>query len=232
LQHQGVAPSPDPDLDPANVLRYVGVMSDYSLQQNKANAVITFGLEGFGNAAVPTANSSDKEIFLDTTGNGNFDFAIFFPSVQTAGADPTNVYFPFLVNLQTRAVTPLLRTNLVSPATRDTNSFNNSAILVSVPIAAFGSGNLTSFRYVVTTFDRNGDLVDQTPLLTYSLNNPGFVLSGGNLEPFFYNDLTTTSIPVQFNQRNFTSNGSLGVWLVHMHNGDGDRSDVVAFTTQ
>jgi hypothetical protein len=103
---------------------------------------------------------------------------------------------------------------------------------VSVPTSALSNGNLTSFRYVVTTFNRNGDPVDQTPLLTYSLNNPGFVLSGGNLEPFFYNDLTTTSIPVQFNQRNFTSNGSLGVWLVHMHNGDGDRSDLVTFTTQ
>jgi hypothetical protein len=136
------------------------------------------------------------------------------------------------VNLGTGTVTPLLRTNLVSPATRDTNSFNNSAVLVSVPTSALSSGNLTSFRYVVATFDRNGDLVDQTPLLTYSLVNPGFVLSGGNFEPFFYNDLTTTSIPVQFNQRNFTSNGSLGVWLVHMHNGDGDRSDVVTFTTQ
>jgi Subtilase family/PA domain len=233
LQHQGVAPSPDPDLDPANVLRYVGVTSDYSLQQNKANTVITFGLEGFDNAAVPEFNSSDKEIFIDSTGSGDFDFAIFLSSgANSTTTSHTNVYFPFLVNLQTGTVTPLLRTNLVSPATRDSNSFNNSAVLVSVPTSALSNGNLTSFRYVVTTFNRNGDPVDQTPLLTYSLNNPGFVLSGGNLEPFFYNDLTTTSIPVQFNQRNFTSNGSLGVWLVHMHNGDGDRSDVVTFTTQ
>jgi subtilisin family serine protease len=233
LQHQGVAPSPDPDLDPANVLRYVGVTSDYSLQQNKANTVITFGLEGFGNAAVPEFNSSDKEIFINSTGSRDFDFAIFLSSgANSTTTSHTNVYFPFLVNLGTGTVTPLLRTNLVSPATRDTNSFNNSAVLVSVPTSALSSGNLTSFRYVVATFDRNGDLVDQTPLLTYSLVNPGFVLSGGNFEPFFYNDLTTTSIPVQFNQRNFTSNGSLGVWLVHMHNGDGDRSDVVTFTTQ
>ena len=213
--------------------RYVGVTSDYSLQQNKANTVITFGLRRFRQRRGSEFNSSDKEIFVDTSGNGNFDFAIFLSSgADSSTTSHTNVYFPFLVNLQTGTVTPLLRTNLVSPATRDSNSFNNSAVLVSVPTSALSSGNLTSFRYVVTTFDRNGAPVDQTPLLTYSLNNPGFVLSGGNLEPFFYNDLTTTSIPVQFNQRNFTSNGSLGVWLVHMHNGDGDRSDVVTFTTQ
>jgi hypothetical protein len=243
LQYQGVAPTPTPTpspgaspapvVDPANVLRHVGVTSDYSLRQNKANTVITFGLEGFGNAAVPEFNSSDKEIFIDSTGSGDFDFAIFLSSgANSTTTSHTNVYFPFLVNLQTGAVTPLLRTNLVSPATMDTNSFNNSAILVSVPTSALTNGNLTSFRYVVATFDRNGALVDQTPLLNYSLNNPGFVLSGGNLEPFFYNDLMTTSIPVQFNQMNFTSNGSLGVWLVHMHNGDGLRSDVVTFTTQ
>jgi subtilisin family serine protease len=243
LQYQGVAPTPTPTpspsatpappVDPANVLRYVGVTSDYSLQTNKANTVVTFGLEGFGNAAVPEFNSSDKEIFIDT-GGGGFDFAIFLSSgANSTTTSHTNVYFPFLVNLRTGAVTPLLRTNLVSPATRDTNSFNNSAVLVSVPTSALSSsGNLTNFRYVVATFDRNGALVDQTPLLNYSLNNPGFVLAGGNLEPFFYNDLTTTSIPVQFNQKNFDSNGSLGVWLVHMHNGDGLRSDVVTFTTQ
>jgi hypothetical protein len=95
-----------------------------------------------------------------------------------------------------------------------------------------GNGNLTSFSYVATTFDRNGNEVDQTPVLNYSLVNPGFGLEGRHLEPFYYNDLPTTSIPVQFFGKNFQSNSSLGVWLVHRHNGDGLRSDVVTFTTE
>jgi hypothetical protein len=250
LQYQGVAPSAGADVDPANVLRYVGVMSDFAAVGNKPGATtITFALEGFGNAAVPEFNSSDKEIFIDINNDRNFDFAIFLSSLANATTTShTNVYFPFLVNLKTGTATPFLRTNIYAPANfpppatqvtaRDTNSFNNSAVLVPLPLAALlpapagGGGAPTKLRYVVATFDRNGDLVDQTPLISYDVANPGFGLAGGHVEPFLYNDLPATSIPVQFNAMNFRSNGSKGVWLVHMHNGDGDRSDVVPFTTK
>jgi subtilisin family serine protease len=226
LQYQGTGPSTD-----ANKLKYVGVTSDYSVQKNKANTVITFGLEGFGDAAVPEFNSSDKEIFIDSTGNGTFDFAIFLSSVAN-GTAHSNAYFPVLVDLNANTATQLpFRTNLVNPGAKDANSFNNSAVLVSVPASALGNGGVNSFHYVVVTFDRNGKPMDQTPLLSYSLVSPGFVLSGGNLEPFYYNDVPNTSIPVQYDSKNFTSNGSLGVLLVHRHNGDGLRSNVVTFTT-
>jgi subtilisin family serine protease len=242
LQYQGVAPS-DPDVDPANVLRYVGVMSDFAAVANKpGDTTITFALEGFGNAAVPEFNSSDKEIFIDTGGSPAFDFAIFLSSLANATTTShTNVYFPFLVNLKTGTAEPFNPTNVYFPAAippaRDTNSFNNSAVLVPLPLAALlpatsqGGGAPTKLRYVVVTFDRNGAQVDQTPLLSYDVANPGFGLAGGHVEPFLYNDLPATSIPVQYNAKNFKSNGSLGVWLVHMHNGDGLRSDVVPFTT-
>jgi subtilisin family serine protease len=224
LQFKGTGSSTD-----ANKLKFVGVTSDYSVRKNKADTVITFGLEGFGDAAVPEFNSSDKEIFIDSTGTGNFDFAIFLSSVAN-GTAHSNAYFPVLVDLNANTATQLpFSTNLVNPGTRDTNSFNNSAVLVSVPMSAMG--NINSFRYVVVTFDRNGNQVDETPLLSYSLVNPGFVLSGGNLEPFYYSDLQSTTIPVQYDSKNFTSNGSLGVWLAHRHNADDLRSDVVTFTT-
>jgi subtilisin family serine protease len=226
LQYKGTGPSTD-----ANKLRYVGVTSDYSVRKNKADTVITFGLEGFGDAAVPEFNSSDKEIFIDSTGNGNFDFVIFLSSVAN-GTAHSNAYFPVLVDLNANTATQLpFSTNLVNPGTKDTNSFNNSAVLVSVPASVLATGGVNSFHYVVVTFDRNGNQVDQTPLLSYSLVNPGFVLSGGSFEPFYYNDLQSTTIPVQYDSKNFTSNGSLGVWLVHRHNADGLRSDVVTFTT-
>jgi hypothetical protein len=41
--------------------------------------------------------------------------------------------------------------------------------------------------------------------------------------------LATNTIPVNYNGTNFGNNGSLGVWLLHMHNGDNNRSDVVGF---
>ena len=241
LQYHAAGASTD-----KNVLRNVGVTSDFSTNGNKAgNTIFVFGIEGFGDAPVPEFNGADKEIFIDTNHDGTFDFAIFLSSLAN-GTAHSNSYVPVLVDLKTNTATRLsfpFVTNLLdsvfNPDTtvggKDTNSFNNSAVLVPVPATMLnqaGQGGPTKIEYVVVTFDRNGGLVDQTPLLTYDAANPGFGLEGGQTEPFYYNDLPSTTIPVQFNAKNFSSNGSLGVWLVHMHNGDGVRSDVVTFTTQ
>src|SRR5205823_8741248 len=48
LQYRGTGPSTDP-----NVLRYVGVTSDFAVNNASGDWVFTFGLEGFGDAAVP-----------------------------------------------------------------------------------------------------------------------------------------------------------------------------------
>jgi hypothetical protein len=249
LQYVGTGPSTD-----ANKLKYVGVMSDFAAVGNKPGATtVTFALEGFGNAAVPEFNSSDKEIFIDTGGSPGFDFAIFLSSLPNISFNPpphTNSYFPVVVDLHKGTATQLpfpYETNLLDPvfnpngsftppsSGKDTNSFNNSAILIPLPLTALlpgqGVGAPTKLKYVVATFDRNGAQVDQTPLLSYDVANPGFGLAGGHVEPFLYNDLPATTIPVQYNAKNFQSNGSLGVLLMHMHNGDGQRSDVVPFTT-
>jgi subtilisin family serine protease len=242
LQYHATGASTD-----KNVLRNVGVTSDFSTNGNKAgNTVFIFGIEGFGDAAVPEFNGADKEIFIDTNHDGTFDFAIFLSSLAN-GTAHSNSYIPVLVDLKAGTATQLsfpFVTNLLdsvfnpdgSVGGKDTNSFNNSAVLVPVPANALtrgqGQGGPTKIQYVVVTFDRNGSEVDQTPLLTYDAANSGFSLEGGQTEPFYYNDLpSTTGIPVQYNAKNFSSNGSLGVWLVHMHNGDGLRSDVVTFTT-
>jgi hypothetical protein len=238
LQFARQPTSPPPPPDP-NVIRFVGVTSDYTVNTNKANTVITFGIEGFADAATPDSSSSDKEIFIDVNSDGMFDFAIFLSSLAN-GTAPSNAYFPVLVNLNTGAASiPGFRTNLLNPAAADTNSFNNSAVLMSMPAAALGDpahglpalaspGGPTAFKYVVVTFDRHGNQVDQSPLLTYDLAHAGFDLEGGNFEPFYYADVPS-SIQVKFDHKNFMSNGTRGIWLVHMHNGDGQRSDAIPF---
>jgi hypothetical protein len=228
-----------------NVLKRVGVTSDLGVNGTKpGNAVFTFGLEGFGDAPVPEFNSSDKEIFVDTNHDGTFDFAVFLSSLPN-GTAHSNSYEPVVVDLHTGAQTRLAfpyETNLLDPlfnpdATvggKDTNSFNNSAVLVPVPasmlVRGSGQGAPTKIDYLVATFDRNGNQVDETPLLHYDAANRGFNVQGGHTEPWYYSDLPGTTIPVQYNSTNFRANGSLGVWLVHRHNGAGARSDVVTFT--
>jgi hypothetical protein len=124
-------------------------------------------------------------------------------------------------------------------AGRDTNIFNNSAVLLGVPASLLADptaglppldadAGFTQFDYQIVTFDRAGDLVDATPLLHYDTAKPGLNPEEGNLEPFVYNDLPTTSISVDYNIENYLQNSSLGLLLVHMHNARADHSEVVS----
>jgi hypothetical protein len=242
LQYKGAGPSTD-----ANILKYVGLTSDFGINGTTPEAAVyTFGIEGFGDAAVPEFNSSDKEIVIDTNQDGTFDFQVFLTSIPN-GTAHSNEYVPVVVNLHTGTATQVpfpYETNVLdpvfnpdgNPGGKDTNAFNNSAVLVPVPanmlVLGNGNGAPTKVDYVVVTFDRNGSEVDETPILHYDAANPGFNVQGGQTEPFYYSDLPGGTIPVQFNSKNFQSNGSLGVWLVHRHNADGQRSDVVTFTQQ
>lgn len=255
LQYQSIfAGQPNAPTD-RNVIKYVGVTSDYVNQPSgagKANTMIMFGVEDFGDAATPDFASSDKEIFIDTNLDGVPDFAIFLTQVGQffglAGAE--NVFTPEIVQLPSGAPVDFWFTNGLDSATADTNIYNNSGVVIQVSaqdlglIAGAGGTGNTLFQYQVVTFDRNGNPVDETPVLTYDVANPGLDVSnssavagvttvseGGGpfLEPFFYQDLASNSIPVNYNGTNFQANGSLGVMLLHMHNGDGNRSDVVAF---
>jgi hypothetical protein len=233
----GVAAPPSASVDP-NVIRNVGITSDYvnrAAGTGKAATRIMFGLEGFGDAATPDFNSSDKEVFIDTNAADigvafNPNFAIF---LSNNGTGQENVYLPHFVNLATNSQGVRLFTNGFSAATADTNIYNNSAIVIPVLctdvglIGASGTGQ-TAFQYQVVTFDRSGNEVDETPVLYYDLANPGIETEAGGTEPFMFNDLAATTIPVNYNGTNFQTNGSLGVLLLHMHNGTGSRSDTVA----
>jgi len=238
-----------------NKIKYVGVTSDYPNLGDKRLTRVVFGIDRFGDAAEPDFAGSDTEIFFDTDMNGFFDSAIF---LTTTGG--TNTYVPEIVffdntaamNVVGASLLTSVRTDNLDASVADTNAFNNSGVVIPLKalnhlhlIGGTGTGP-TKFNYLVATFDRMGNLVDQTPLLTYDLAKPGLEVensgsvagvtktpSGGAFtEPFFYNDLSTNSIPVNFNVTNFQNNGSLGVLLLHMHNGDKARSDVVTFTTK
>jgi len=217
-----------------NVLKYVGVMSDYTsvARTDNAEAKITFGLEGFGDAAVPEFNSSDKEIFLDIDQDGLDDFVIFFGS-RASGSVHSNVYFPALVYLNAGFGIYLGNYTNTYPGNQlDTNSFNNSIISCTVNASSLGLagiGQPTKFNYHVRTFDRNGFQVDETPVMTYDLAKPGFEANDNQLEPFFDVDSPGPVMTVNYNGANYRANRSLGLVLFHMHNGTSQRSDVIAF---
>jgi subtilisin family serine protease len=257
LQYQSsLVGQPNPPTD-RNMIKYAGVTSDYknrtvgsSTLTQTAGTNIMFGVEKFGDAATPDFASSDTEIDFDTNPADvgvtfNPNFAVFLTFVGTGSE---NVYVPEIVNLNTNAGALRFFTNGLSAATADTNAYNNSGVIFPIRaqdiglLNASGTGN-TQFQYVIVTFDRNGNFIDQSNVLFYDLANPGLEVDNSGaaalakvpsgappfLEPFLYQDLPSNSIPVSYNGANFQANGSLGVWLLHMHNGDGNRSDAVSF---
>jgi len=239
-----------------NRIKYVGVTSDYVTRAPTTAARIVWGIEGFGSAANSYFGSSDKEIFIDTGDgvggppDGIMDFAIFLTRV---GTGQENVYVPALAKLHAgTAATGGFFTNGLNASVADTNAYNNSCVTVPFAAAsivdtangypALATAGHTLFQYQVVTFDRNGNEVEETPVLTYDLANPGlevensavvaqtvFSSSNDHVENFMYKDLPTNFIPVNYNGTNFQANGSLGVLLFHMLNADGNRGDLVAF---
>lgn len=57
----------------------------------------------------------------------------------------------------------------------------------------------------------------------YLAANQGLDFGGGNL----FSDLNGASLPVSWNTANLTANGSLGALLLHHHNREGERAEVV-----
>ncbi len=231
-----LAGSATPPTDP-NVIKYVGVTSDYALRGGTPqNTVLTFLLEGFGNASMPAYQSSDKEIYIDINNDGIDDWAIYLSSAAN-GTASSNAYFPVVVNLSNSSAFTQIRTNGLSPtgaaSSRDTNAYNNSVVTVPVVagnIGMAGAGLPTKFNYTVVTFDRQtGSVVDVAGPMTYDMAAPGLDAQGGNLDPFYYTDVPTTTIPVNYNTANFATNASKGLVLAHMHNATGARTDVVLF---
>lgn len=231
------ATRPDAPSNP-NIIKNVGISSDYASRANgrKQDTRISFAIDGFGNASVPSFISSDKEINIDINGDGITDFVIFLDSRRIGSTTQSNVYTPVLLNVAENTTTLLGNfTNGFSGASLDTNSFNNSVVVVTVPAALLGytGAGQSNFNYSVVTFNSDtGAFVDGTPTLKYDIAKPGIDAAtangGAQLEPLFFADLPG-QLMVDFNGPNFRANNSQGLMMVHMHNGAGNHSDVVTF---
>jgi subtilisin family serine protease len=228
-----LAGSPAAPTNP-NVIKYVGVTSDWAnrtpTEQDNFVPWLNFAIVGFGNAPIPDFNSADKEIFMDLDLDNVYDVAIYLTQIPN-GPYATNVYFSVLVDL-TGIFGPPGNAYFWEPTNiltnQDLNVFNNG--VVTVPLDELVGTGYSAFQYQVVTFDRSGNEVDETPVLYFDAANPGLdATPPATFEPFFVNDLPSTTIPVNYVGTNFQTNGSLGVLVVHMHNGTGNHSDVVAF---
>jgi hypothetical protein len=187
--------------------------------------------------------SADRRILIDVNFDNVDDFSLYWDSRRRtdvgSGSTHSNVYFPVLLNLSTNSGVYLpFYTNGFAPNQLDTNAFNNSVMVATVEASRLGytGAGQSSFAYRVVTYGGDGGQIDETPRMRYDIANPGFdvisntTLTGTRIEPTYYQD-TPQGLTVAYNGANFQRNGSLGLMMVHMHNGQGNRTDVVRVRT-
>jgi subtilisin family serine protease len=220
-----LANSPNATSD-KNKVKYVGIYSDFPTRAANAKAAtrLHFAIDSFGDAPTPDFRGADREIWIDADKNGSDDFAIY---VNNNGTGQENVYLPNLFNFYTNATSGIgIFINEAAGNSLDTNAFNNSAVIVTVPASSLGyTGGQSSFNYHVITFDRNGNQADDTGTLTYDIARAG--IEGGPGGAGYFVDGPGNSFQVIYNSANFAANKSKGLMILHMHNGTGNRSDVV-----
>jgi subtilisin family serine protease len=209
-----------------NRIKYVGIYSDFPTRSaaTKSSTRLHFAIDRFGDSPTPDFRGADTEIFFDTDKNGTDDFELF---VNNNGTGQENVFLLNLFNLYSGAGVGIgVFINEAAGNSLDTNAFNNSGIIMTLPASTLGyTGGASSFNYHVVTFDRAGNQVDDTGPLTYDLAAAG--IEGGPNGAGYFVDGAGNSFPVSYNGAAFAANKSQGLLILHMHNGTGNHSDIV-----
>jgi len=195
-------------------IRYAGVNADLS------DGIMNFGFSTWGPFGQPGASVVDIEFTIyDAVGNPTYTI---FPTSATVSNVTSNVYVPGIYKWSTGTVALKYLTQLVGGNTLDTRVFQNEALFLSADLTALGLTPGSNFTYSIETYDASGLLESLGPF-TYNIAAQGFATDANWLS----NDLPGNTIPVAFNTVNLAANGSLGGLLLHHHNKQGTRAEVI-----
>ncbi len=117
----------------------------------------------------------------------------------------------------------------VAPSLHSTAVFNNNVMVLPVAATDLGLTNANAaFNYLVFSFSRDANgLVDDSGTLTYHAAQPGIDVSGNSTGVPVYPDLAGMKIPVNFTRSSFVATKSQGILLLHHHNAQATRAEVI-----
>lgn len=209
-------------------IQYAGVAFDPGSNR------VMFGVSTFGSWS--SLSDTTFKISVDFNEDGVYDRVLFNVNPGTLSALFGNTQNQLdiwvtgvLTPPSTVSFSPVAHANLVAPATFDTRVLDNSVVFLTATPAQLGlTAGDTTFRWKVETCS------GLNPLCTTAAdaaNGPffwntaaqGLDFNGANL----LSDLNGASIPVTWNTANMATNGSLGALLLHHHNAEGQRAEVV-----
>lgn len=235
LQHQSPALTTGTGGYRSADLKYVGVTSDYPLHSNNLGDVtLYFGLATYGRWSSPNPDDTQFRIYLDINNDGRDDFVLYNTTLSQANGElaDSDRFVGNLQSLATGATAVTGPLNGVSPATRDTALFNSSVMVLPLPVSLLGlTPGQTRISYHILSYQRDtAGPVDSTPTLAYDLAKAGLNLTGGGEgnNPILYRDLPGQSVSVKYNLAGFSANSSLGVLLLHHHNGSANQAQAIA----
>jgi uncharacterized repeat protein (TIGR01451 family) len=229
---------PNPDAASFEDLQYAGVAYD------PVADVILFGVSTWGEWASPTL--TPVNVWIDNNSDGVFDRILFNSNAGTIAASllgtpvgPNDVFTNAVIDPSTFSLAiggPGLFTNVAPASAVDSGLFNRNVMILAATPAQLGlPAGTTSFRYRIDTCPQwapvcgagsNPFFIDRAAgpyTWDYAAANQGLNFGGRRLFP----DLDGASIPVTFDTTRLAANGSLGALLLHHHNVEGQRAQVL-----
>lgn len=232
---QGTAPT-NPAVTASANIRHVGVAYD------PVNNLILFGVATWGNWGSPTETAFN--IYVDNNSDGTYDRIVFnsnpgtmanslFGTTTATGQD---AFVNSVFNLATNGVSiggSGGYVNRLTAAQAGSALFGSNVMILAATPAQLGlATTATPFKYKVQTCPGNAPLCgpvsgfnldELTGPFVWSTASQGLNFSGTNMAA----DLNGATLPVTWNTANMAANGSLGALLLHHHNGNGKRAEVV-----
>jgi uncharacterized repeat protein (TIGR01451 family) len=227
----------NPDLSGSEDLQYAGVAYD------PVNDLILFGVSTWGEWTSPTLTAVN--IWIDDNSDGVYDRILFNSNPGTIAATllgtrvgPNDVFTNAVIDPSTFSLAiggAGLYTNVASAGAVDSGLFNRNVMILAATPAQLGLGATTSFRYRIDTcpmwapvcgIGSNPFFDDRAPgpyTWDYAAAKQGLNFGGRRLFP----DLDGASLPVTFDTTRLAANGSLGGLLLHHHNVEGQRAQVI-----
>lgn len=212
-------------------IKYVGVGSDYLAVANQADARIFFGIATY--APWSTPHEVLFNIYVDTDGDGSFDYRIFNGTTgAVSGVATRNDSFVTVVesSLESTRVSggPL---NILPPNSAQTEIFNSNVMLLSVPASALGVSAdhpAIAFRVDATALTADGLVAgDAVDTMVYNIVRPGLNLTNGQAGSPLFTDAPSTKLSIGFNLVAYGTSSARGILLLHHHNRGDARAETV-----
>ena len=208
-------------------IKAVGVATDFKQRGTLATSVLYFAIATHGKWT--TLRDVEFDIFIDRNRDG-IDDVVAFNTTQANGANPLDVHGTSVVNAITGATVAGSVFSFINGAnaTLDTVPYNSNVIVLPVRAVDAGVTAATGrFNYRIVSFARAVSGSIDTFSGSYDPSRGGFNFNVGFTGVPLFFDFNGASFPVQYNVADYNANNSQGILLLHHHNGDGARDQII-----